>query len=98
VWTADAGSTSPNYTFTGTPKVRFVGRYVANTAAEPIFTYFDASGVALAATPLNATDLLSIRAVQVRLSVKRTTTETMNPVVMVNRVRLPNLDYDAVAG
>ena len=98
VWTADAGSSSPNYTFTGSPKVRFVGRYVANTAAEPIFTYYDSTGVALTATPLNATDLLSIRAVTVRLSVKRTTTETMNPVVMVNRVRLPNLDYDAVAG
>jgi len=35
---ADAGSQAPNYTYTGTPHVRYVGRYVANPVGQPIFT------------------------------------------------------------
>ncbi|MEI6571432.1 MAG: hypothetical protein WCO36_08390 [Actinomycetes bacterium] len=98
VWSADIGSSAPNYTFTGSPKIRFVGRYVANSVAEPIFTFYDSAGIALGTTPLNASNLLSIRSVKVTLSVKKATTGTLNPVTMTNQVRLPNLDYDAVAG
>ena len=95
VWTADAGSVAPNYTYTGTPVIRLVGRYVANTAATPLFTYLDANGNALTNTPLNATDLLAIKAVQIQLIVKKTTRRTLNPTTLVNRVRLANLDYDS---
>ena len=98
VWNADVGSLAPNYTFTGAPHVRFVGRFVANTTSNPIFTYLDANGATLATMPLSATNLLAVRAVKITLVVKRSTTATMTPTTIVNRVRLPNLDYNAVAG
>lgn len=99
VWTADAGSVPPDYTYTGAPAVRFVGRYIANQdAGTPIFTYLDADGAALSATPLSADDLLAIKAVRVTLVVKKSSVFTGNPTTLVNRVRLPNLDYNAVAG
>jgi type II secretory pathway pseudopilin PulG len=98
VWTADAGSTSPNYTYTGTSTVRLVGRYVANSASKPLFTYLDSNGNALTNTPLNAADLLGVKAVQIQLIVKKTTAAKLNATSLVNRVRLANLDYNAVAG
>jgi Tfp pilus assembly protein PilW len=98
VWTADAGSSAPNYTYTGPSTVRLVGRYVANTAAKPLFMYLDSSGNALMNTPLNATDLLAIKAVQITLIVKKSTAAQLNATSLVNRVRLANLDYNAVAG
>jgi hypothetical protein len=95
VWTADSGSSAPNYTYTGTATIRLVGRYVANTAATPLFTYLDDNGNPLSATPLNAADLLAVKAVQINLIVKKSTATTLNPTTLVNRVRLANLDYDS---
>ena len=76
VWDADAGTVAPNYTYTGTPTIRLVGRYVANTGANPLFGYLDSNGNALPNTPLNATDLLAVKSVQVTLIVKKTTAVT----------------------
>lgn len=98
VWTADAGSIAPNYTYTGQPAVRLVGRYVDNDASNPIFTYLDSTGVPLTATPLSAADLLAIKAVRIALVVKKTSGVPIRATTLVNRVRLPNLDYNAVAG
>jgi len=97
-WDADAGSSAPNYTYTGPPAVRFVGRYVDNDVANPIFTYLDEGGTALTNYPLSSADMLAIKAVQIELIVKRSTTRPLNPTVLINRVRLPNMDYNAVAG
>ena len=98
VWTADAGSTAPNYTYTGAATVRLVGRYVANTAATPMFTYLDDSSNVLASTPLSATDLLAVNAVQIDLIVKKTVSTPLNATTLINRVRLPNLDYNDESG
>jgi hypothetical protein len=102
VWTADAGTTAPNYTYTGTAPpakvIRLVGRYVANTAAKPMFQYLDSNGNVLPNTPLNAADLLAVKAVQIQLIVKKTTATQLNATTLINRVRLANLDYNAVAG
>jgi len=98
VWTADVGSTAPDYTYTGGPKIRLVGRYVANTTAEPIFTYYDDDGVALTSYPLDDSDRLAIKSVGITLRVKRTSTFNDEATTVINRVRLPNLDYNAVAG
>ncbi len=98
VWAADAGSIAPDYTYTGTPFVRFVGRYVVTGGGTPIFTYLDANGNALSNTPLSASDLLAVRAVRITLVVRRATTSPIAPVTIVNRVRLPNLDYSAATG
>lgn len=97
-WDADVGSVAPDYTYTGSPAVRFVGRYVDNDTASPIFTYLDEDGVALTNYPLSSADRLAVKAVQITLIVKRTTVRPLNPTVLVNRVRLPNMDYNAVAG
>ncbi len=98
VWNADVGSVAPNYTYTGSPHVRFVGRYLANTLATPIFGYLDVNGAALPSTPLVANDLLAVRAVRINLLVKQATYAPISATALVNRVRLPNLDYSAVAG
>ena len=97
VWSADPGSVAPNYTYTGTPFVRFVGRYVVTAGAPPIFTYLDSNGNTLPNTPLSASDLLAVNAVKITLTVKATTTAPLAPVTLVNRVRLPNLDYAAAS-
>ncbi|MCZ7536379.1 MAG: hypothetical protein M5T61_10995 [Acidimicrobiia bacterium] len=98
VWTADESSVAPDYTYTDTPRVRFVGRYVDNSEAEPLFTYLDANGAVLSATPLSPTDLLAVRAVRIGLVVKKESGWSMRSTSLVNRVRLPNLDYNVVAG
>jgi len=98
VWTADAGSVAPDYTYTGEAQVRLVGRYLANTVADPIFAYLDANGDVLATTPLSSADLIAVKAVRINLVVKKESGWSMRSTSLVNRVRLPNLDYNAVAG
>jgi hypothetical protein len=98
VWTADAGTSAPNYTYTGASVVRLVGRYVSNSATNPLFVYLDINGNALTPTPLSATNLIAVRAVQISLIVKKTTTAQLNATSLINKVRLANLDYNAVAG
>jgi hypothetical protein len=96
-WTPDSSSVAPNYTYTGTPVPRYVGRYVANAGNQPIFTYYgmpDAAGVAATlTTPLSAADLLKVYSVKVTLVVRKQTTLPLRPVTLVNQVRLPNIDY-----
>jgi hypothetical protein len=99
VWDPDPGSTAPNYTYTTTaPKLRLVGRFVANDADTPIFTYLDANDAPLGPAPLSAADRLAIKAVRLELVVYRTTAFNDNATTLQNRVRLPNVDYNAVAG
>jgi hypothetical protein len=92
-WTPDATSVAPNYTYTGTPVPRYVGRFVANTASQPIFTFYDTSGNQLPNGTLSSTNLLAIYSVKVTLVVRKQTTLPLRPVTLVNRVRLPNVDY-----
>ncbi len=98
VWEPDPGSTAPDYTYnTTTPTVRLVGRYVANDSATPIFTYVDANDNALPA-PVTGTNLLAIKAVRIQLVVYKDSAFNGRSTTLVNRVRLPNVDYNAVAG
>ena len=96
VWTA--GGTAPNYTYTGTPVTRLVGHYVANDAANPLFTYYDDDGDPLSPVPLDAAKRLAVKQVGITLAVKRTSTFNDEVTTVVNRVRLPNLDYSATTG
>jgi hypothetical protein len=99
VWDKDPASTAPNYTYnTTTPTTRLVGRYVANDASTPIFTYVDTTDTPLGPAPLSATNLLGIKAVRLKLIVYRSTAFNKHSTTLVNRVRLPNVDYNAVAG
>jgi type II secretory pathway pseudopilin PulG len=96
----DAGS-APNYTYVNGPTTtRYVARYVANSNLQPIFGYYDSNGVQLSTTGggLSASDLLAVHSVGVSLSVRHTTTLSVNATMLVNRVRLPNLDYNPLNG
>ena len=94
----DARSVPPAYTYNGTPTRRFVGRYVANAASQPIFRYFDSNGTELPNTPLSATDRLAVNSVQITLAIRRTTTFPIANTTLVNTVRLPNVDYQETLG
>jgi hypothetical protein len=103
VYDPDAGTVAPNYTYTHTtPVTRLVGSFVANNAANPIFTYLDANGNALSPTPLvsdtsQPNNLVAIHSVALSLIVYKTNPWQKNATTLVNRVRLPNVDYNAVA-
>jgi len=97
-WTPDSGSVSPNYTYTGAASPRYVGRFVANPAAQPIFTYYDSTGGQLPSGSLSAANLLAIYSVKVTLVVRKQTTLPLRPITLVNQVRLPNVDYQPPSG
>jgi hypothetical protein len=103
-WTPDVSSVSPNYTYTGAASPRYVGRFVANPAGQPIFTYYgvpDATtGIApvLPSGTLSAANLLAVYSVKVTLVVRKQTTLPVRPVTLVNQVRLPNVDYQPPSG
>ncbi len=88
----DASSVAPNYTYTGPARLRYVGRYLANTNAQPVFEYLDADGTLLP-VPLSAADKLAVDSVRITLVVKATTTLPVGQTTLVDQVRLPNVDY-----
>ena len=92
----DAGSVAPNYTYTGTARLRYVGRYLvnANTPAEAVFKYFDSEGTELAA-PLSNADLLAVASVKITLIVRSSSTLSHGNVTLVDQVRLPNVEYQS---
>lgn len=94
----DAASVPPSYTYNGTASRRFVGRYVANSASNPIFRYYDTNGTELPAAPLSVTDRLAVDSVQIMLSIRRQTTFPIASTTLINTVRLPNVDYQQTLG
>ena len=95
----NAGGSPPNCTYTGTATTRFVGQFVANASTEPIFTYYYDNGTsdlafAPTATPLSSANLLLVNGVGVRLSIRKDTNYTVADTTLVNKVRLPNVDYN----
>lgn len=94
----DAASVPPNYAYNGTASRRFVGRYVANAASEPIFRYYDVDGDELTPVPLSATNRLAVSSVQITLSIRRSTSFPIANTTLVNTVRLPNVDYQETFG
>ncbi len=96
VWAPDAGSVAPNYTYSGSPKIRYVGRYLANPPSQPVFEYFDDAGTKLT-TPVSAADRLAISSVRITLAVRADTNLPNGTVTLEDQVRLPNVDYQATA-
>lgn len=74
---------------------RFVGRYVSNSPANPLFTYLDVNGNAL--TPggsgLTSTQLLQVRSVRVLLGVSKTRSFHTGVTWVQNTVALSNVAY-----
>jgi type II secretory pathway pseudopilin PulG len=97
---AQAGGVPPNCTYTGAYATRLVGKYVANSSSAPVFTYYydDASGtptaIASTATPLSAADRLLVNAVGITLSIRQSNNFNVPFTTLVNKVRLPNVDYN----
>jgi hypothetical protein len=88
----------PPYTYTTkTPVLRMVGRFVANNGANPIFTYLDATGTAMTPVPLSTTTSASVHDVGLNLTVYKTSPFNQNATTLKDQVRLPNIDYNAVA-
>ncbi len=92
----DAASVAPNYTYTGTAKLRYVGRYLANTASQHVFQYYDGAGTELA-VPLASGDLLAVASVKITLVVRTTTNLPVGNVTLVDQVRLPNVEYQTTS-
>lgn len=90
----DAASVPPNYTYTGTPKLRYVGRYLANPVGTAIFEYVDAAGTTMT-FPLAAGDLLGIASVKITLMVRAASSLPVANVTLVDQVRLPNVEYQS---
>jgi prepilin-type N-terminal cleavage/methylation domain-containing protein len=80
---------------------RLVGRYVANEADEPIFTYYYSDAVTgelvpftTADTPLTAEQSLQVKAVGIELAIRKDTSLAVAHTTLENRVRLPNVFYN----
>ncbi len=105
LWTPDPGSCAPVCAYNTTqPVSRFVGRFVANPASTPIFRYFDVNGTEITVPAGGLTDgsptpsALAIYSVRITLSIKKATSYQVAPTTVINQVRLPNVDYQAVSG
>jgi prepilin-type N-terminal cleavage/methylation domain-containing protein len=86
----DAGGSVGNYSYTGAAANRIDGKYI--DTSQPIFSYYDLSGAAIA-TPINTVAALrSIDSVGINLRVRVTPT---SPVVVINTtVHVRNTDYN----
>ena len=91
------------YTYTGTPKVRIVGRHFANASEQPLLTYLDKEGNQIPAgtwtstsAPLSADDRLLIDSVRIDLSIRKSNNLAVDPTTVRTTVRLPNVDYSPV--
>ena len=98
----DAGGVPPLCTYTGVAANRLVGRYIANSASEPLFTYYYDDGTGDVAfspsvTPLSASNLLLVNGVGIHLAIRKPTNYAMSETTLVNKVRLPNVDYNPPA-
>lgn len=86
----------PAITATPTSK-RFLGNVVVNTAAEPLFRYFDSSGTQLGASgTLSATERAAVTSVRFFVKVRSDTSKEV--VVLDNTVGMPNMDLGLTEG
>ena len=92
----DSTCVSPSScTYNGTPSSRVLGYYVVNPGA--IFTYINdstAPPTQITPTPISASGLLNVTAVQVSLTIRKQTNFQVPAVTVINRVRLTNVEYN----
>jgi hypothetical protein len=71
---------------------------VANPPSQPVFTYYDTDGDVLPPDPgtgqLTSDELLQVDAVGITLSIRKTTLLPVVATTLVNRVSLPNVDFN----
>jgi hypothetical protein len=77
-----------------------VGKYIANPSNVAVFTYYydDGTGTPTAfaqtSTPLQASDRLLVEEVGVTLAIRETSNYAVPYTTLVNRVGMPNVDYN----
>ena len=86
----DAGGSPGNYTYSAAPSTRIDGQYLDTT--QPIFSYFDADGVALTTPITTLANLRSIDVVGVNLRVRVSPSAPI--VVIQTQVHVRNVDYN----
>ena len=87
----------PCWSYTGTPTVRIVGRWIANSPTEPIFRFFDGTGAEIdGTTALDPTELKNVDSIEVMLMIRKSQ-RVGKPTTLINRVRLPNVDWNPLA-
>jgi prepilin-type N-terminal cleavage/methylation domain-containing protein len=69
---------------------RVLARGVGSTA--PIFTYYDKNGVVFPDSTLTATELAQVDSIDIVVSVKASTQQTIHGTTLTTRVTLPNAD------
>ncbi len=86
----DTGGSPGNYSYSGAPVNRLDGEYI--DTSQPIFTYYDAAGNALAMPVAGNANLRSIDAVGVTLRIR---VHPRSPVVVIStRIHVRNVDYN----
>jgi type II secretory pathway pseudopilin PulG len=95
----NAGGVPPSCAYTGSATSRVVGTYIANTASQPMFTYwYDNAGTPAAFTtaqvPLSAANMLLVNAVGIQVSIRKATNFSVPASTVLNRVRLANVNYN----
>jgi len=86
----DTGGSPGNYSYSGAPVNRLDGEYI--DTSQPIFTYYDAAGNALAMPVAGNANLRSIDAVGVTLRIR---VHPHSPVVVIStRIHVRNVDYN----
>lgn len=84
----------------GKVKTRLVGRYILNGGSytDAILIYEQADGTRVGPTPLTTTDAQNVRAITIKLKVRRSTSLSVAATTLETRVRLPNVIYGLQAG
>jgi prepilin-type N-terminal cleavage/methylation domain-containing protein len=100
VLAAAAGGTPPSCSYSGSYSTRLLGKYVANSGSQPVFTYYydDAAGTptafSTALNPLSSANRLQVTMVGITMAIRQSTNYNVPYTTLVNRVRLPNVDYN----
>lgn len=90
---ADGGGSGCTTHDDNPPSTQIVGTDVANSSGTPLFTYLDGDGDELA-TPVSASDMLQIEAVEIDLRVTPADNADVAETQLINRVRLPNVGFE----
>ena len=94
----DAGGVPPLCTYTGAATNRLVGATSptprASRSSRTTTTTGPATWRSPSVTPFGASNRLQVNAVGIHLSIRKPTNYSMPYTTLVNRVRLPNVDYN----
>ena len=98
VQSPDVGSVAPNYTYTGRGQAPLRRPLRQQLGRDPDLHVLRQRGHDQLAAPLTGPGLLAVYSVKIALSIRKATTFPVADTMLVNQVRLPNVDYQQVTG